>query len=73
MIYHTAGGINKLMETNISQDSAKQRAGRAGRTGPGICYRMYSEEDFRNFDAFTTAEVSESTFNNTKDYCQISK
>lgn len=59
MVYHTAGGINKLMETNISQDSAKQRAGRAGRTGPGICYRMYSEEDFMNFDVFTTAEVSE--------------
>ncbi|XP_018328035.2 probable ATP-dependent RNA helicase DHX34 [Agrilus planipennis] len=57
MTYHTVGGINKLTETNISQDSAKQRAGRAGRTGPGICFRMYSEEDFKNFDAFTTAEI----------------
>lgn len=57
MIYHTSGGINKLMETNISQDSAKQRSGRAGRTGPGVCFRMYSEEDLNNFDAFTTAEI----------------
>lgn len=31
--------------------------GRAGRTGPGICLRMYSEEDFKNFEAFTPAEI----------------
>lgn len=57
MSYDTSGGFNKLSETNISQDSAKQRAGRAGRTGPGICFRMYSEDDFRNFEAFTPAEI----------------
>ncbi|KAJ3652749.1 hypothetical protein Zmor_018686 [Zophobas morio] len=57
MTYHTNGGVNKLSETNISQDSAKQRSGRAGRTGPGICYRLYSEEDFKNFDPFTPAEI----------------
>jgi HrpA-like RNA helicase len=57
MTYHTNGGVNKLSETNISQDSAKQRAGRAGRTGPGVCYRLYSEEDFKNFDPFTPAEI----------------
>lgn len=57
MTYHTSGGVNKLTETNISQDSAKQRAGRAGRTGPGICYRLYSEEDYKNFEPFTPAEI----------------
>ncbi|XP_044260161.1 probable ATP-dependent RNA helicase DHX34 [Tribolium madens] len=57
MTYHTSGGVNKLTETTISQDSAKQRAGRAGRTGPGICYRLYSEEDFKNFETFTPAEI----------------
>lgn len=57
MVYHTNGGVNKLSETNISQDSAKQRAGRAGRTGPGICYRMYSEQDLSNFEPFTPAEI----------------
>ncbi|KAJ8939396.1 hypothetical protein NQ314_011142 [Rhamnusium bicolor] len=57
MSYNTNLGVNKLSETSISQDSAKQRAGRAGRTGPGICFRMYSEEDFRNFEAFTPAEI----------------
>lgn len=57
MSYDTSGGFNKLAETNISQDSAKQRAGRAGRTGPGTCFRLYSEEDFKNFEAFTPAEI----------------
>lgn len=57
MVYHTSGGVNKLSETTISQDSAKQRAGRAGRTGPGICYRMYSEEDLKKFEAFTPPEI----------------
>lgn len=57
MTYNTYGGFNKLAETTISQDSAKQRAGRAGRTGPGICHRMYSEEDFKNFEPFTPAEI----------------
>lgn len=31
--------------------------GRAGRTGPGISYRMFSEEDFKAFDPFTPAEI----------------
>ncbi|XP_060533051.1 probable ATP-dependent RNA helicase DHX34 isoform X3 [Cylas formicarius] len=57
MMYNTNLGVNKLSECNISQDSAKQRCGRAGRTGPGVCYRLYSEEDFRSFDAFTPAEI----------------
>ncbi|KAL3271566.1 hypothetical protein HHI36_022041 [Cryptolaemus montrouzieri] len=57
MIYHTGGGVNKLSETTISQDSAKQRMGRAGRTGPGVCFRLYSEEDFNDFERFTPAEI----------------
>nr|CAI5846287.1 unnamed protein product [Callosobruchus analis] len=57
MSYNTNLGVNKLSECNISQDSAKQRAGRAGRTGPGTCFRLYSEEDLASFDAFTPAEI----------------
>ncbi|XP_050302148.1 probable ATP-dependent RNA helicase DHX34 isoform X3 [Anthonomus grandis grandis] len=57
MIYNTNLGVSKLSETNISQDSAKQRSGRAGRTGPGVCYRLYSEEDFKNFELFSPAEI----------------
>ncbi|XP_044764226.1 probable ATP-dependent RNA helicase DHX34 [Coccinella septempunctata] len=57
MMYHTNGGVSKLSEMNISQDSAKQRMGRAGRTGPGVCFRLYSEEDYSKFEAFTPAEI----------------
>ncbi len=41
----------------ISQASARQRAGRCGRTSSGICIRLYSEDDFNNRPAFTTAEI----------------
>ncbi|XP_050502195.1 probable ATP-dependent RNA helicase DHX34 [Diabrotica virgifera virgifera] len=57
MNYNTQIGVNKLSECSISQDSAKQRSGRAGRTGPGICFRLYSEEDLKSFEAFTPAEI----------------
>ncbi|KAJ7279426.1 ATP-dependent RNA helicase [Mycena rebaudengoi] len=37
-----------LVVVPISQARARQRAGRAGRTGPGYCYRMYTEAAFQN-------------------------
>ena len=39
-------GISRLQVEKISQASAIQRAGRAGRTGPGLAIRLYSESDF---------------------------
>jgi ATP-dependent RNA helicase DHX8/PRP22 len=41
-------GMDSLVVTPISQAEARQRAGRAGRTGPGKCYRLYTEVAFRN-------------------------
>lgn len=41
-------GMDSLVVSPISQASARQRAGRAGRTGPGRCYRLYTEDSFRN-------------------------
>ncbi|CAG8527360.1 4070_t:CDS:10 [Paraglomus occultum] len=41
-------GMDSLIVTPISQAQANQRAGRAGRTGPGKCYRLYTEAAFRN-------------------------
>ena len=38
-------GINTLLVQKISQASAEQRAGRAGRTGPGYCLRMWGEKE----------------------------
>ena len=51
------GGISSLQEGWISKASADQRKGRAGRTGPGRCYRMYSERDFEGFRAFNLPEI----------------
>lgn len=36
-------GMDALQVTPISQANANQRSGRAGRTGPGTCYRLYTE------------------------------
>ena len=40
--------VQRLPIEAISQASANQRAGRCGRVSDGICYRLYSEEDFNN-------------------------
>ena len=40
--------MDSLVIAPISQASARQRAGRAGRTGPGKCYRLYTEQAYRN-------------------------
>ncbi|KAF3641984.1 ATP-dependent RNA helicase DHX8 [Capsicum annuum] len=47
-VYHPKQGLDSLVITPISQASAKQRAGRAGRTGPGKCYRLYTESAFHS-------------------------
>ncbi|PIN24607.1 DEAH-box RNA helicase [Handroanthus impetiginosus] len=44
--FEPATGMNVLRVCRISQSSANQRAGRAGRTEPGTCYRLYMEDDF---------------------------
>lgn len=46
--YDAKLGMDSLVITPISQAQAKQRAGRAGRTGPGKCYRLYTEAAFQS-------------------------
>lgn len=46
LIYNPRLRLRMLELRPISQASAKQRAGRAGRTRDGVCYRLYSKEDF---------------------------
>jgi len=53
--------IQRLQIEPISQASARQRAGRCGRLGPGTCIRLYSEEDFINREAYTAPEVLRSS------------
>ena len=47
-VYNPKTGMDSLVVTPISQAQAKQRAGRAGRTGPGKCYRLYTERAYRD-------------------------
>jgi ATP-dependent RNA helicase DHX8/PRP22 len=47
-MYDPRLGIDTLTVKPISQAQANQRAGRAGRTGPGKCYRLYTELAFKN-------------------------
>ena len=50
-------GLPTLEVRRISQASARQRAGRAGRTGPGLAIRLYPEEDFQRRPAQDTPEI----------------
>lgn len=53
--------VQRLQIEPVSQASARQRAGRCGRVGPGICIRLYSEEDFATRDAYTPPEILRSS------------
>ncbi|KAH9817346.1 P-loop containing nucleoside triphosphate hydrolase protein [Melampsora americana] len=47
-VYNPRVGMDALQITPISQANANQRSGRAGRTGKGTCYRLYTEQAFRD-------------------------
>ncbi|XP_049849303.1 pre-mRNA-splicing factor ATP-dependent RNA helicase PRP16-like [Schistocerca gregaria] len=47
-IYSPRIGMDVLQVFPISRASADQRAGRAGRTGPGVCYRLFTERMYRD-------------------------
>ena len=55
--YSARTKVQRLPIEAISQASANQRAGRCGRLGPGICIRLYSEEDFESRPEFTEPEI----------------
>lgn len=56
--YDTTNGVQSFQITWTSKASASQRAGRAGRTGPGHCYRLYSSALFENhFEQFSEPEI----------------
>ncbi len=52
--------VQRLPIEKVSQASANQRAGRCGRTAPGICIRLYSEEDFNLRAEFSEPEIRRS-------------
>ncbi|HUI46420.1 MAG TPA: ATP-dependent helicase HrpB [Nitrospirota bacterium] len=55
--YDPATGMNRLVTVALSQASAEQRKGRAGRLGPGVCYRLYAPQELRSMSAFAKPEI----------------
>jgi ATP-dependent RNA helicase DDX35 len=58
--YNPTSGIETLATTAISKASANQRAGRAGRTKPGKCFRLYTEQAYSQMEDSTPPEIQRS-------------
>ena len=56
-VYDPQLKLSKFLITWVSQASANQRAGRAGRTGPGHCYRLFSSAVFNKMEKFAEPEI----------------
>jgi ATP-dependent helicase HrpB len=57
--YDPASGLTRLATVRVSRASADQRRGRAGRLGPGLCYRLWDEAETRSLIAFERPEILE--------------
>ncbi|KAJ5808024.1 hypothetical protein N7474_009293 [Penicillium riverlandense] len=65
-VYNPRMGMDTLQITPISQANANQRSGRAGRTGPGKAYRLYTETAYKNeLYIQTIPEIQRTSLSNT--------
>ncbi len=55
--YNQRNFTSSLIPTLVSRSSADQRKGRAGRTAPGLCWRLYSEDDYSRRREFNEEEI----------------
>ncbi len=55
--YSPRSKLQRLPIEAVSRASADQRAGRCGRVGPGVCLRLYAEEDYQQREAYTPPEI----------------
>ncbi len=55
--YEPGAGVTRLETVRVSRATADQRRGRAGRTEPGVCYRLWDEPETSGFPAFTSPEI----------------
>ena len=63
-VYNPATGMSKLVAVPCSRASANQRSGRAGRVGPGKCFRLYTKWAFMNeMEESTTPEIQRTNLN----------
>jgi len=56
--YNPVTDMSRLETVKISQASADQRRGRAGRLEPGVCYRLWTEDEHGKMSAFTPPEIA---------------
>ena len=57
--FDPVSGLTRLETVRVSRASADQRRGRAGRTEPGVCYRLWDEPQTRALAAFDRPEITE--------------
>ncbi len=55
--FDPGSGMSRLVTQRVSRASADQRRGRAGRTEPGVCYRLWSEAENRALQPFSAPEI----------------
>lgn len=55
--YDPGNGLNRLVTVRESRASAEQRAGRAGRAAPGVCYRLYTQHTLQAMVQHTPPEI----------------
>ena len=55
--FNAGAGVTRLETVRVSRATADQRQGRAGRTEPGVCYRLWSEPETQGLLAFTAPEI----------------
>ena len=58
MVFDPATGLDRLETTRIGRRSADQRAGRAGRTGPGVAYRLWTRAEDLRLPASAPPEIA---------------
>ena len=66
LVWDPASNTRALQEFWVSRASAEQRKGRAGRTGPGTCFRFYSPETLEEMAPFADPEALKSPLVNNK-------
>lgn len=57
--FEASSGLTRLATVKVSRSSAEQRRGRAGRTEPGVCYRLWDEEQTRGLVPHQRPEIQE--------------
>ena len=62
--YEPNSRVRMLLESTIAQSAVQQRKGRVGRTQPGFCLHLYSEDTYKNFDEYPTPSIEKSDITN---------